>query len=81
MIPERRDDVVCREEEDGVLFFDFQCGGMHTNKAGHLIRELYNSETVFVLTEIRAESGGEKFFSVTPGEVCLKNTDKRKLIR
>jgi hypothetical protein len=81
MIPERRDYVICRVEEDGDLIFDFQGGGMHTNKAGHLIRELYNSETVFVLTKIRAASGGEKFFSLTPGEACLKNTDKRKLIR
>jgi hypothetical protein len=36
MIPERRDYVICREEEAGDIIFDFQAGGMHTNKAGHL---------------------------------------------
>lgn len=84
MIPERRDDVICREEEFGAIIFDPQEGRMHKlNKEGYLIWELCDGKTdLDTIVKNLAESEGEDAEQVKEAvEAFLKDMNERKLIK
>jgi hypothetical protein len=84
MIPERRDDVICRKEEFGAIIFDPEGGKMHkVNKTGYYIWELCNGkDDVDTITRTLAEQEGEPFESVKPAvEAFLNDMNERQLIR
>ena len=84
MIPEKRESVICREEEFGAIIFDPQAGVMHKlNKTGYSIWQLCDGKIdVNAITETLAEREGESPESVKPGvESFLKDMAERKLIR
>ncbi len=84
MIPERRDDVICREEEFGAIIFDPQAGRMHKlNEDGYNIWNLCDGKTdVDAIAEKLAESEGEDKKEIRGAvEAFLKDMDERKLIR
>ncbi len=84
MIPERREDVICREEEFGAIIFDPEAGRMHKiNKTGLFIWEQCDGNAdVDAITEALAESEGEDPESVKEAvEAFLEDMNERKLIR
>ncbi len=84
MKPEKRDDVICREEEFGAIIFDPLAGRMHKlNKTGHAIWELCDGKNDFAtIVEKIAESEGENAEEAKPAvEAFLKEMEERKLIR
>lgn len=84
MIPERREDVICREEEFGAIIFDPEAGRMHKiNKTGLFIWNLCDGKTdVDAIAETLAESEEESSASVKDAvKAFLKDMNERKLIR
>lgn len=84
MIPERREDVICREEEFGAIIFDPLAGRMHKlNREGYLIWNLCDGKAdIERITEKIAEMEGENPEEAKPAvEAFLKEMEQRKLIR
>jgi hypothetical protein len=84
MIPERRDDVICREEEFGAIIFDPLAGRMHRlNVSGFDIWNLCDGNTdVDTIAEKMAEKEGEDVEQVKSAvDTFLKDMEERKLIR
>jgi hypothetical protein len=84
MIPERRDDVICREEEFGAIIFDPQAGRMHRiNKTGYFIWDLCDGTTDFDTIVMRlASQEDEEVKTVREAvEAFLKDMNSRNLIR
>lgn len=84
MIPERRDDVICREEEFGAIIFDPLAGRMHKlNQDGYTIWNLCDGETdIDAIVNTLAEKEGEDPDEVKEAvETFLKDMEERNLIR
>lgn len=84
MIPERRDDVICREEEFGAIIFDPLAGRMHKlNMDGYDIWNLCDGKSdVDTIAKKMAEKEGENVEEVkSEVEAFLKDMEERKLIR
>ena len=84
MIPGRRNDVICREEEFGAIIFDPQAGRMHKiNTTGCFIWELCDGiHTVDTIATKLAEQEEEDLKTVKEAvEAFLKDMNSRNLIR
>ncbi|MGD2248689.1 MAG: PqqD family protein [Candidatus Methanofastidiosia archaeon] len=84
MIPERRNDVICREEEFGAIIFDPQAGRMHRlNKDGYKIWNQCDGEAdIDTIVKTLAEKEGEDPEEVKEAvEKFLKDMEERNLIR
>ncbi|MBU7028155.1 MAG: PqqD family protein [Theionarchaea archaeon] len=84
MIPEKRDDVICREEEFGAIIFDPSAGRMHKlNTEGHDIWNLCDGKTdVDTIAKKMAEKEGEDVEEAKSAvEAFLKDMEERNLIR
>jgi methyltransferase-like protein len=84
MMPEKRNDVICREEEFGAIIFDPQAGRMHKiNKTGFFIWDLCDgTRDTEQIVEIVAERECEDTTMVKEAvEVFLKDMNSRDLIR
>lgn len=84
MIPEKRDDVICREEEFGAIIFDPSAGRMHKlNVEGYDIWSLCDGKTdVDTIARKMAEKEGEDVEEAKSAvEAFLKDMEERNLIR
>lgn len=84
MIPERRNDVICREEEFGAIIFDPQAGKMHKlNKDAYKIWNQCDGNTdLDTIVKNLAEEEGEDPKEVKEAvEAFLKDMEERNLIR
>ena len=83
MIPERRSDVICREEEFGAIIFDPQAGRMHKlNQDGYTIWNLCDGETDLDAIVKTLTGQGEDPEEVKKAvEAFLKDMEERNLIR
>ena len=84
MIPEKRNDVICREEEFGAIIFDPHAGRMHKiNKTGFFIWDLCDgTRDIEKIVEIVTEREHENMSTVKEAvEGFLKDMKSRDLIR